>query len=259
MERHFGHGHHRGWQRRADDDRRRVAIEGGAGGAAEREEPGRFAAEPGETGRWPAERRGMPGWERERRRARAHGDDVADARVRGMRDAGWDEGREDPEAWSGRGRDPHARDAERAQRFEGDYDERTVERYRGTVDPRQYVGPDPYPRMRGHEPMPWSAATDARRAGRSRGPYAGRGPQGYRRSDDRIREDACERLTDDPWVDASDITVTVSGGEITLEGTVDDRRQKRHAEDCVEGVSGVTDVQNRLRVRRGEGAPEPMP
>ena len=37
--------------------------------------------------------------------------------------------------------------------------------------------------------------------------YAGRGPRGYRRSDDRIGEDVCDRLTDDPALDASGIEV----------------------------------------------------
>src|SRR6185503_8363040 len=33
--------------------------------------------------------------------------------------------------------------------------------------------------------------------------YAGRGPRGYQRTDERIREDVCDRLTDDPRIDAS--------------------------------------------------------
>src|SRR5262245_32238876 len=39
------------------------------------------------------------------------------------------------------------------------------------------------------------------------GPHAGRGPRGYRRSDDRIREDVCDRLCEHGFVDASDIEV----------------------------------------------------
>ena len=35
------------------------------------------------------------------------------------------------------------------------------------------------------------------------GAHRGRGPKGYRRSDERIREDVCERLTEDPFIDAS--------------------------------------------------------
>ena len=86
-----------------------------------------------------------------------------------------------------------------------------------------------------------------------RGRYAGRGPRGYRRSDERIREDVNERLTDDWRVDASDIEVSVDSGVVTLAGRVDSRAEKRRAEDVAESVSGVTDVSNQLRV--GSSAP----
>lgn len=83
---------------------------------------------------------------------------------------------------------------------------------------------------------------------RGTGPHRGKGPAGYQRSDERIRELVCESLTDDDEIDASHVEVLVSGGEVTLSGTVDDRRTKRAAEDCAYCVSGVRDVQNRLRV-----------
>jgi osmotically-inducible protein OsmY len=91
---------------------------------------------------------------------------------------------------------------------------------------------------------------DAREGDWSAGQHRGRGPKGYSRSDDRIREDVSDRLTDDPHIDASDIEVSVSGGEVTLSGTVDSRFAKRHAEDLAEAVSGVRHVQNNLRVRQ---------
>lgn len=78
--------------------------------------------------------------------------------------------------------------------------------------------------------------------------HRGRGPRNYQRSDDRIREDVNERLSDDVRVDASEIEVTVQGREVTLTGTVRDRNEKRWAEDIVEAVAGVTHVQNNLRV-----------
>ncbi|WP_366655847.1 BON domain-containing protein [Fodinicurvata sp. EGI_FJ10296] len=80
--------------------------------------------------------------------------------------------------------------------------------------------------------------------------HRGKGPRGYRRSDQRIEEDCNDRLTDDPFVDARDIQVSVSNGEITLSGEVDSKRAKRHAEDCADSVSGVTHVQNNLRIRQ---------
>jgi hypothetical protein len=84
------------------------------------------------------------------------------------------------------------------------------------------------------------------------GPYRGKGPRGYRRPDERIREDACDALTEDARVDASDMEVSVDQGEITLSGSVDSRATKCLAERVVEGVRGVFDVHNRLRVRRLE-------
>jgi len=82
----------------------------------------------------------------------------------------------------------------------------------------------------------------------STGGHAGRGPKGYRRSDDRIREDVCDRLSWNDEVDATEITVRVSNCEVTLEGTVETRHMKRLAEDISEDVPGVLDVHNKLRV-----------
>jgi BON domain len=86
--------------------------------------------------------------------------------------------------------------------------------------------------------------------GASRGSFAGRGPQGYKRSDERITEDINEELTQDPDIDAANIAVEVQNGEVTLKGTVPDRESKRRAEDLAESTSGVKQVQNQLRVRR---------
>jgi hypothetical protein len=80
--------------------------------------------------------------------------------------------------------------------------------------------------------------------------HRGRGPRNYRRSDQRIREDVSDRLTDDPYVDASDIEVAVENGEVTLVGSVMSRPVKHRVEDIAESVSGVTHVQNNLRIQR---------
>jgi hypothetical protein len=82
----------------------------------------------------------------------------------------------------------------------------------------------------------------------TRGPHAGKGPQGFQRSDERVKEMIHEALTDHEHIDATHITVDVKSGEVVLTGTVDDRNAKRLAEDIVERVSGVKDVQNQLRV-----------
>ncbi|WP_230529825.1 BON domain-containing protein [Microvirga roseola] len=88
------------------------------------------------------------------------------------------------------------------------------------------------------------------------GPHRGRGPKGYKRSDERIHEDVCEWLTHDPMIDASNIEVAVKGGEVTLSGTVASRGLRFRAEDLAEAVSGVAHVQNNIRV---EDSPENLP
>ena len=78
--------------------------------------------------------------------------------------------------------------------------------------------------------------------------HRGRAPKGYTRSDERIREDLCERLSEDPRVDASDISVSVQSGLVTLEGSIADRSQKHRVEDIADACNGVCDVYNRLSV-----------
>lgn len=90
---------------------------------------------------------------------------------------------------------------------------------------------------------------------RPRGNFRGVGPKGYVRSDERIREDVCDRLTDDPSLDASEIDVKVSNCEVTLQGTVDSRDEKRSTEDWAEAVAGVRHVQNNLRIEQTANAP----
>lgn len=90
---------------------------------------------------------------------------------------------------------------------------------------------------------------DEQRSGQS---HRGRGPKNYQRSDERIREDVSDRLTDDHDVDASDIDVSVSDREVTLSGQVDSKQAKRRAEDCADSCSGVEHVQNNLRIKKAE-------
>jgi len=79
-------------------------------------------------------------------------------------------------------------------------------------------------------------------------------PKGYRRSDERIHEDVCERLGHAHDLDVSEVEVEVREGEVSLRGTVPDRPQKRRAEDLAAEVAGVQDVHNGLRLRRPAAA-----
>jgi hypothetical protein len=89
---------------------------------------------------------------------------------------------------------------------------------------------------------------------RGAGGHRGKGPRGFKRSDERVRDDLCERLADDDAIDASDIDVEVKDGMATLSGSVPARWMKHLAEDLAERCSGVRDVDNRIRVRRDEGS-----
>jgi osmotically-inducible protein OsmY len=138
------------------------------------------------------------------------------------------------------------------------------QRYMGPSWTRESgYGGEGYGGERGRDDRSWgersgwgdASAWGTERGGRSApwmGPHAGRGPRGYTRSDERIREDVCDRLCEHGFVDASDIEVRVAGGEVTLVGFVRERNEKRIAEDAAEQVSGVREVNNQLRVRQGE-------
>ena len=84
--------------------------------------------------------------------------------------------------------------------------------------------------------------------------FAGRGPQGYKRSDERITEDICEAMTRDHDLDASYISIETRNGEVLLKGTVSDRESKRRAEEIAEACSGVQDIQNQIRIKREESS-----
>lgn len=106
---------------------------------------------------------------------------------------------------------------------------------------------------RGHEGggpggQRFSGQTPSGQPGKGR--FYGRTPQGYTRSDERIREDVCDRLSHG-HIDPSDITVKVEQGVVTLEGFIGSRSDKFHAEEVADGVMGVKDVENRLRVSKG--------
>lgn len=83
--------------------------------------------------------------------------------------------------------------------------------------------------------------------------FRGVGPKNYTRSDERIREDVCERLTQDDDLDASELEIRAEQGVVTLEGKVEERWMKHRAEDIAESCSGVREVENRIRVESGLG------
>ena len=98
----------------------------------------------------------------------------------------------------------------------------------------------------------------SRRFRQARGGQRGRGP---RRTDElqelgdedaRIWNEVSACLTEDWYVDGTEITVSVDNGEVTLDGVVENRAEKRLAEDCADSVPGVADVHNHLRIRQAD-------
>ncbi|WP_197426956.1 BON domain-containing protein [Noviluteimonas gilva] len=100
----------------------------------------------------------------------------------------------------------------------------------------------------------WDLGTHQRDIGgsSSRQSFRGMGPSHYKRADERIRDDIYERLTDSHVIDARSITVDVNEGNVTLTGTVNERRMRYAAEDLVERVGGVANINNQLRVQAQE-------
>ena len=77
-----------------------------------------------------------------------------------------------------------------------------------------------------------------------------RNPTNYKRSDERIRKDICDRLSVSAEVDPSEIEISVSAGEVTLMGFVADHQMKLVAEDITDAIPGVHEIHNQLRVER---------
>src|SRR5690606_3125514 len=78
-----------------------------------------------------------------------------------------------------------------------------------------------------------------------------RGPKGYQRTDERIKEDIYERVMEREHLDVEDVTVEVKDGRVTLQGEVPERWMKHEVEDIADGCMGVKDVENNIRVKRG--------
>jgi osmotically-inducible protein OsmY len=198
-----------------------------------------------------AARSGERGWERARDTLRDVTDRDRDGR-RGM--AEWN----DSDRGSGSPRDPRPAYGEGAawvnssNRLDGGRnDYRTHER--NFSDTSRYAPRDPDTAVA--PPSAYTNWSNPSSSGRRdwQGPnYSGHGPRGYQRRDERILEDVCDRLTEDPRVDAGDIEVQVQNGEVTLTGGVRTREEKRFTEDLVERITGVREVNNNLKVRRAD-------
>jgi osmotically-inducible protein OsmY len=233
----YGGGSYSGGGRESE----RYGREGGSSGGSRygRESSSGGGRESGREGYWGR------GWENER------DDDTRESRYgsygRSGAERGYSEGMRDYSS----------------QRYNYPTGFRSGESYGNRGYDRESYGREGYDR--GGERGWWDRASDAvaswfgdeeaerRRRMDQQREHRGRGPKGYRRSDERIKEDVNDRLSDDYYLDASDVEVMVTNTEVTLTGTVNSREDKRRAEDLAESVSGVTNVENRLRVKQQSG------
>lgn len=81
----------------------------------------------------------------------------------------------------------------------------------------------------------------------------GAAPRSYKRSDERVNEDVCERLVE-AGIDCSGVDVEVKDGVVTLNGEVQQRADKHRIEQIAADSSGVQDVENQLRVKKSSGS-----
>jgi osmotically-inducible protein OsmY len=80
------------------------------------------------------------------------------------------------------------------------------------------------------------------------GPHRGKGPKGFTRSDERLKEHVNELLMEHAEIDATHVEVEVHSGVVSVAGTVEDRQQRRAIEDLIEGIFGVTEVQISIKL-----------
>ncbi|KAB2684465.1 BON domain-containing protein [Brucella pseudogrignonensis] len=142
------------------------------------------------------------------------------------------------------GRGSSYRDQE--ERYSSDYRSRG---HREDDDHSEYNSPRRENFSRDNRFAGYGSQNDSSKTRSVTGVHRGKGPKGYTRSDDRIKEDVSDALMEDSELDASDIEVSVKKGEVTLQGQVSNRQEKRRAEDCAEACAGVTDVQNNIKIR----------
>jgi osmotically-inducible protein OsmY len=82
--------------------------------------------------------------------------------------------------------------------------------------------------------------------------HSGKGPKGYVRQDDKIREDICILLTADAYVDPGNVTVEVKDGTAILNGTVEVELMKIRTEQLAWLIFGIKGVKNMIEVRASE-------
>lgn len=81
-------------------------------------------------------------------------------------------------------------------------------------------------------------------------------PTGDQRSDQRLQESIYEQLSEDESIDASEISILVARGAVTLDGSVGSRRSKYNVEKLAERC-GAQGIVNNLRIVTSDGETSP--
>jgi hypothetical protein len=123
---------------------------------------------------------------------------------------------------------------------------------------KERIADDLDTRVRPEESPSGRSPDSAREATETRGPYRGVGPKGYTRTDLAIKEDVSQRLMENSTIDASDIEVDVTAGEVILTGVARTDDERRSAERAALLAPGVRNVVNRLQVAGERAAGEPF-
>jgi hypothetical protein len=206
---------------------------------------------------WDGRESGGASWQREERfDSSARGDDFPGEDGRGFRSReGSDWGRSDFSGERGRSTE-EANQVGRwgAQGNGGGCSSGGQRNWSGNFgsEPWRSMSPNPSGREYDRSSAEGGFAEDSRWDSRgSRAEGRGKAPKGYRRSDERIREEIAESVMECGEIDASEVQIDVSNGNVTLQGTVSSRRTKNLLEEIADCVSGVEDIDNQIKVKRG--------
>lgn len=80
--------------------------------------------------------------------------------------------------------------------------------------------------------------------------YQGRGPKGWKRSDERIKDEVCSALKHSLEVDASELEVDVKDHCVYMKGSLPTKGMRIVAEDLVGSVPGVEDVFTQIKIKK---------
>lgn len=88
------------------------------------------------------------------------------------------------------------------------------------------------------------------------GEHKGLGPKTAKTGEDPVLHAVHDALTHEAWLDATDIELLVTGGKVTLTGTVNTEQQRELAGKTSAAAKGVTEVVNNLTIDANSGVAE---